>query len=127
MRHPPQLSKPKDANLAAGQNLSIGLLNTLEQTHEVPETRASLNRVGGKDLHLVDLGHLNMLGGLKTANNRVLVDLRCEALTRENFNKKLGPEAYPHRALATGFKQTKTPYLKIARLLSVRRHHVRYA
>jgi len=55
-------------------NLSIGFLDFLQLTEEVPETRLRNDFIGRKDAHTVDLGGRLSLGGQMTADDLKLLE-----------------------------------------------------
>jgi hypothetical protein len=65
-----------DPNLAAGQKLTVGLLDLLQLANEVPEATARNILIGCKDIHLVHRGVGVFLSWLTAANNLKLLHLR---------------------------------------------------
>lgn len=64
--------------LCAADNLAYCALNLAQLGQEIPEARASLDRVGGENAHAEDLGDLTALGGAGTARHLVLTHLCIE-------------------------------------------------
>lgn len=81
--------------LCAADNLAHSALNLAQLGQEIPEARASLDRVGGENAHAEDLGDLTALGGAGTARHLVLTHLFIE--------RKVSDEAYTdgHVSIAT--------------------------
>lgn len=68
------------------KDLSVGFLDFVGLVEEVPESRFSVNLVGGEDSHFPDLGVFVVIAGGVSSDNEVLVN----GLGKEEITFELG-------------------------------------